>query len=85
MFAPVVNRLHVYKVAVTPGTLVYMDAWWRACVATARPGSSTNTKSPEPACAASRAVTWGRPLQADRATPALTLKMLAVAPRKHDL
>jgi hypothetical protein len=24
-------------------------------------------------------------LQADRATPALTLKMLAVAPRKHDL
>jgi glutathione S-transferase len=26
MFAPVVNRLHVYKVAVTPGTRVYMDA-----------------------------------------------------------
>jgi glutathione S-transferase len=26
MFAPVVNRLHVYKVAVTPGTWAYMDA-----------------------------------------------------------
>ena len=26
MFAPVVNRLHVYKVAVTPGTPVYVDA-----------------------------------------------------------
>ncbi|MGH6795874.1 MAG: glutathione S-transferase [Methylocella sp.] len=26
MFAPVVNRLHVYKVAVTPGTRAYMDA-----------------------------------------------------------
>ncbi len=26
MFAPVVNRLHVYQVAVTPGTRVYMDA-----------------------------------------------------------
>ncbi len=25
-FAPVVNRLHVYEVAVTPGTRVYMDA-----------------------------------------------------------
>jgi glutathione S-transferase len=25
MFAPVVNRLHVYKVAVTPGTRAYMD------------------------------------------------------------
>ncbi|HEY8031461.1 MAG TPA: glutathione S-transferase family protein [Methylocella sp.] len=38
MFAPVVNRLHVYDVAVTPGTRAYMDAmmalpaWqeWRA-------------------------------------------------------
>jgi glutathione S-transferase len=26
MFAPVVNRLHAYKVAVTPGTRAYMDA-----------------------------------------------------------
>jgi glutathione S-transferase len=26
MFAPVVNRLHVYKVAVTPATRAYMDA-----------------------------------------------------------
>jgi glutathione S-transferase len=26
IFAPVVNRLHVYKVAVTPGTQAYMDA-----------------------------------------------------------
>ena len=26
MFAPVVNRLHVYNVAVTPGTRAYMDA-----------------------------------------------------------
>jgi len=26
MFAPVVHRLHIYKVAVTPGTRVYMDA-----------------------------------------------------------
>jgi glutathione S-transferase len=26
MFAPVVNRLHVYKVAVTPGTRAYIDA-----------------------------------------------------------
>jgi glutathione S-transferase len=26
MFAPVVNRLHAYKAAVTPGTRAYMDA-----------------------------------------------------------
>jgi glutathione S-transferase len=26
MFAPVVNRLHVYNVAVTPATRAYMDA-----------------------------------------------------------
>jgi glutathione S-transferase len=26
MFAPVVNRLHVYNVAVTPGARAYMDA-----------------------------------------------------------
>jgi glutathione S-transferase len=26
MFAPVVNRLYVYKVAVTPGTRAYMGA-----------------------------------------------------------
>ena len=26
MFAPVVNRLHVYDVAVTPATRAYMDA-----------------------------------------------------------
>ena len=26
MFAPVVNRLHVYKVSVTRGTRAYMDA-----------------------------------------------------------
>jgi glutathione S-transferase len=55
MFAPVVNRLHVYKVAVTPGTRAYMDAMMAGKTGARKPkrkpGSSTNMKSPETACA----------------------------------
>ena len=61
MFAPVVNRLHVYDVAVTPATRVYMDAmmalpaWQNGTRKRKRnPGKSTNTKSLK-ACRRSRA------------------------------
>ncbi len=53
MFAPVVNRLHVYDVPVTPATRAYMDAMmalpaWQEWQAQARSGTldrSTNMKS----------------------------------------